>query len=255
MCLLITKPANASIANDVLARAFQQNPDGLGVAYHDGTRRRVVKTLPQSVEDALAFCAQHARADYPAMIHFRWATHGSVNLANQHPFAVPNTDLVLAHNGVMPHDLMRSAERAIGELIGSGNKLAAMDMHGEFAWVNRSSGVEQDNGVWYSNSYALEDRKPARMSRGFDWREYSMLSTDSREYAYTPTLGELWDYAQIALEDYADEIAFSDFERWLSRFDDRQQAESALDNATPIDLVADMLGVVFNDADKQAWEL
>jgi len=149
---------------------------------------------------------------------------------------------------------MRSAERAIGELIGSGNKLAAMDARGNFAWVNRSSGVEQD-GVWYSNSYALEDRKPARMSRGFDWREYSMLSADSREYAYTPTLSELWDYAQVALDDFADEVAFADFERWLSRFDDRQQAELALDNATPIDLVADMLGVVFDGADAQAWEL
>jgi hypothetical protein len=302
MCLLITKPANTSLDSDVLARAYQQNSDGLGIAYYDGDARHVVKTLPQNAEDAIAFCAEHAKPEYTAMVHFRFATHGAATLENQHPFSVPNTDLVLAHNGVMPYTLdlhcgngtdtwafvrqylvgivqgrralqrMRSAERALAELIGTGNKLAAMDARGNLAHVNRNSGVDHA-GIWYSNSYALTKTLPARMqpSASAHWWDTALSAesadnpvaglvglqrqqaSTSRGYAYLPSKAELWDYAQTALEDFADEVTFKDFEHWLSRYPDRFAAEIELDSAAPIDLAAAMLGVVFDDAAAQAY--
>ena len=71
------------------------NPDGCGFATLDG---RVFKSL--SYTQFLKEFRANVTKETAALIHFRWATHGSIKPDNCHPFS--DGRFVFAHNGVLP---------------------------------------------------------------------------------------------------------------------------------------------------------
>jgi len=107
--------------------------------------------------------------DQPCIMHFRWATHGSVKVANCHPFVKGN--VAFAHNGVLPipsRDDMTDSEIAFNEIIypaiqASGFKTADTDqIIKDTAGASRFAimvGNEVElfgewhkvNGIYYSN--------------------------------------------------------------------------------------------------------
>src|SRR5271157_5457445 len=98
MCLLITSDTGKLPDSDLVLSAWNQNPDGFGLVYADNGQLTVHKGLELSqlqsvLPDAL---------DHPYMLHFRWATHGTVNTDNCHPFRVIRKQLYMAHNGILP---------------------------------------------------------------------------------------------------------------------------------------------------------
>lgn len=98
MCLIIYRPAGRELDEEKLLAAGRQNGDGLGVMWcRDGvihTRRSM------DVTKVFKFLAE-AGDDVNLAIHFRWATHGTKDLSNCHPFRVTD-NLYLMHNGVLP---------------------------------------------------------------------------------------------------------------------------------------------------------
>jgi len=120
---------------------------------------------------------QRALTDKPMLLHFRIATHGSINIKNVHPFMV-NPKLAFAHNGVLTGfgsktykqevsdsiDFMKKVLRklpdgfylhegtieALGAIIGS-SKFAFLDVDGQYNIVNPQHGV-WDEGDWFSNT-------------------------------------------------------------------------------------------------------
>jgi hypothetical protein len=100
MCLALYKPAKATLSKSEMATAFKANPDGAGFAYYDPTLRRVEIQRGYFTFDSLWQDIEPIIADKcPLILHFRWATHGDVNVENCHPFALK--DGALIHNGII----------------------------------------------------------------------------------------------------------------------------------------------------------
>lgn len=76
-----------------LFRCYAINHHGMGFATPTG----VFHTM--NYEDFYR-AIQNVSDDEPCIIHFRWATHGSIRLENCHPFV--KGDVAFAHNGVLP---------------------------------------------------------------------------------------------------------------------------------------------------------
>lgn len=93
MCVIIYKPAGVEMpSNEILFECYSANRDGMGFAtpnktYHSLSYSQFMGRL------------KGVKKSEPCIIHFRWATHGSVKLANCHPFK--KGDVTFAHNGVL----------------------------------------------------------------------------------------------------------------------------------------------------------
>lgn len=94
MCVILYKPAGKQLPNNAtLFQCYRVNHDGMGFC----TPTMVYHTLSYiDFVNAL----EVVPVDEPCIIHFRWATHGSVKESNCHPFVAG--DVKFAHNGVLP---------------------------------------------------------------------------------------------------------------------------------------------------------
>ena len=177
MCLIIASEAGKWPEQELIEKGFQDNPHSWGLMVADGRKVRVSKgftraTLLPAVESA-------RRSALPYVLHYRWATHGKVDLSNCHPFRV-RRDLWMAHNGVLsiptpqarysdtwhfvealkanrlsPADIARDSVRSeIGREIGS-SKLAFLDSTGRVALVNEHLGSWHTPDIWLSNTNSV----------------------------------------------------------------------------------------------------
>ena len=102
MCVIIVKPANVKLPNKhFLEMAAEANPDGFGYATSRGVYFRTL-----DFEEFYEHLRLHVRKCDDVIIHFRWATHGSVKPENCHPFKgeAAGKEVIFAHNGVLPID-------------------------------------------------------------------------------------------------------------------------------------------------------
>jgi hypothetical protein len=184
VCMLTFLPPGTAPDLDALAYGAEFNDDGHGFAIAAPSELIVRRGL-NSNEMILAFGL--LRADYPdspALFHSRFATHGTPDVDNCHPFPV-NHDArtVLAHNGILPRRVRpkkgdaRSdtriaaedflprkgynawddpgAQRDLARWLGPHNKLVVLTVdprYQERAYlINEDAGI-WDSGIWYSNS-------------------------------------------------------------------------------------------------------
>lgn len=169
MCLAIYKPAGKSIPKDHLYEGFTSNPDGAGFAYVEDGRVMYAKGYFK-YNDFLEAYEKLVKDDYPAVVHFRWATVGEKTVENCHPF--PSGDGgVLVHNGPQIQKLgddERSDSREFAERIMTplsqqtvkltkeilesylGYNKVVMLYPDDVVILNEELG-EWDGGIWYSN--------------------------------------------------------------------------------------------------------
>lgn len=186
MCIIIAREHHGgSVIDDAtLARAWDANPHGAGIAFHvpgekafrvarffgaKGSRRlrRAVAEIDRA----------HGR---PAMIvHCRIATSGDTDISQTHPHITSGGDLAVFHNGIITGLPGRGAQSDTARitadilsrmgtgwiddgatvdtmegLIGYSNKLVIMRGDGKVCVIGRSRGTEQD-GLWYSGHSAF----------------------------------------------------------------------------------------------------
>ena len=99
MCIAIYKPSGQDISVDRLEHCWSQHPHGGGFAMPDSDGGvAIVKAM--TWPDFVSGWERRADTALPMLIHFRWATHGHVNLANCHPHRISD-DLVVIHKGVI----------------------------------------------------------------------------------------------------------------------------------------------------------
>lgn len=166
MCIIITKPAGVRVPPmAIIARCAALNPHGFGFA----TKDRIYKTL--SFEDFKREI-KTIRKDETAILHFRYATHGSIKTSNCHPFRDDKTGVSFAHNGILnitPIGDMTDSETAFRtrivptikehgfdsdefikanhDIIG-GSRFAYIDKDGDYRLYGAFTHYK---GCWYSN--------------------------------------------------------------------------------------------------------
>ena len=180
MCLIIYSPDGDPVERRVFDYAATQNADGIGVMSVLGVERYVGR---KSRKRAWRAIRRAADAKVPYGVHFRWATHGDVNLANCHPFENKARDTLVMHNGILaatkayatkeksdtrlfvdyfmdavpaPTDPVRQCfTRLIEEAMGRDNKFLTYHIPSNtFELMNADEGLWIE-GLWYSNTYSL----------------------------------------------------------------------------------------------------
>lgn len=182
MCLAIFKPKNEKIPPfKTLETAWQNNPDGAGLAIVNGESVKIIKGL-MTLEDLMFHLSDDSLNGFDLVIHFRWSTSGHVSPEMTHPFPVStdNNDLksleietqtAIIHNGVMFSPKLDSGysdtaiftkyyalknglnDLEISEIIGS-DRLAIASKDG----VKLVGSWHEVDGLHYSNLGSFESR-------------------------------------------------------------------------------------------------
>ena len=98
MCVIIYKPKGKSVTFDMVQNSIEgANDDAFGLMYSEGGRVMVERTLDM----AKVWPMVQARQNQELFLHFRFATHGTKDLSNAHPYKVTK-GLYLMHNGIAP---------------------------------------------------------------------------------------------------------------------------------------------------------
>jgi len=102
MCVIALSPVGNRLDESTLSDMWDSNPDGSGVSFIDETK--TIQTYKSMDKDDFIKVALSVYDKYsvssPILVHCRIATHGSVCIANNHPFNVDN-HTVMAHNGII----------------------------------------------------------------------------------------------------------------------------------------------------------
>lgn len=184
MCMLCVVPPQVLPSREKLENSALNNPDGFGFAIVVPHEERIIveRTMDadKSINDFLRL-----RAEYPegyALWHARYATHGSVDVDNCHPFWVgEDNKTILAHNGVLStlektsdkrSDTRIFAEDILANIGGapaldndqiwnmledfsSGSKLCVLTIDPRAKYqmylMHADKGNEDESGVWWSN--------------------------------------------------------------------------------------------------------
>jgi hypothetical protein len=182
MCLIIVSPKGHDIKKSVTHSAMYNNPDGVGIMF-DGKAEKYLTPSAEFIHSRLL-----ELCDKKVAVHFRQATHGDIDHANTHPYALPG-GAYLMHNGILPcgnkADKSKSDTWHYIKLHLSGrkidwknvqldrhNKFVIMDKKGNFDIVNENTGVDYE-GAWYSNTYAWDYPRRPRFIKGYKKRVYT----------------------------------------------------------------------------------
>lgn len=187
ICIASFYPANVAIDSEALTNGAITNDDGHGWAVASekfGIEIGKSMKFEESLADFIEARERHG-ADSLAMFHSRFATHGTVDTFNVHPFWVGDDgQTVMVHNGILPalfhpeskdprsdtqlfaDDWLKMFLRSetgipsrrqgkrLGEVIGAGNKFIIMSVASgkpRVRIINAHMG-EHSGGAWYSNS-------------------------------------------------------------------------------------------------------
>lgn len=188
MCIICVKPAGVDLpTEECLQNMWVNNPDGAGFMYCENNQVIIRKGF-MTYRDFITALYRHVDIDTPAVIHYRWATHGLVDGLRCHPFAVHGknktyqvTDLGVAHNGILHRfadknsdksDTQLFAEKYLSKLtledlrdpaekcklyaiIGNTNKLAFLDKDRQLTLFGHF--IHDEDGCMYSNTSYLDD--------------------------------------------------------------------------------------------------
>ncbi len=189
MCVAIHKPAGVVLTKADVENMYFQNSDGFGAAWMERGQLKTFRSVPKSTDEAWQHYKSLHLKKYPAIIHYRLATHGSVRVDNSHPFPVID-GMFMIHNGILdvrglgldcsgdrtdteayierylrpvlattstPFDLIHEPSflSMVGEHIG-GNKFVFLTSDGRVSIANREMGEDikrQGGRFWASNTH------------------------------------------------------------------------------------------------------
>lgn len=97
MCIAIFKPEGVKIEKEVLENCFINNDDGAGYAV---MLKRGMKVKKGFFEFDRFYQSFSCHMDCQAIIHFRIATHGTIEETSCHPFVI-DKKVAVCHNGIL----------------------------------------------------------------------------------------------------------------------------------------------------------
>lgn len=95
MCVIIHKPKNINITEEVIRQCWMANPDGVGFMYAENGHLASEKGFMRLKD---VFPAYDRLKDKELLIHFRYGTAGFICPEHCHPFYI-NPNLAVMHNG------------------------------------------------------------------------------------------------------------------------------------------------------------
>ncbi len=178
MCLIIAREKNsAPVPSAYISAATENNPDGFGIVGKDelGQMHLSKDLLMSSCEKTIR---EYESANMDFIAHFRFKTHGAIDVENTHPFKMLGQNY-LAHNGVvgiatpnadksdtwhlveaikqarvkMSAKNLESFFRSNEKIIGS-SKFAMLGSNINLTVFGHELGIVEDK-IWYSNEYSL----------------------------------------------------------------------------------------------------
>ena len=185
MCLIVVKPKNSKsyLNYERFCMALNTNPHSIGILYKKDNKIKVKKFIkPKDIKKKI-FNIIKNKDEYA--IHFRYATHGSIDTKNCHPFRVVD-GLYLMHNGILSKygDMNKTQsdtrnfidyylrpiiekygieiiyteefKESVEKEIGLGNKIVLIDKDFNFIIFNENLGTWIDNN-WLSNTYSTKE--------------------------------------------------------------------------------------------------
>jgi predicted glutamine amidotransferase len=187
MCLIFVKPKNAKnfLTYDRFSNALENNPHSVGIIVKNKNNVIVTRFIEplqhkESIWNIIKDAEEYA-------IHFRYATHGKIDITNTHPFTIVK-GLWMMHNGVMNEfgnmnkeysdtknfveyylkpiiekegvEILKCPEfkETLKRKIGLGNKLLFIDNEFNITIINEDVGVWRE-GCWLSNEYSILSHK------------------------------------------------------------------------------------------------
>lgn len=212
MCLIAYSPKGTMVDRSILAYAYNQNPDGIGIMSVSGIEKFMGK---KALKRARRYLESYLVPEQiPYGIHFRWATHGAIQMSNTHPYEAPTGKHWVMHNGVIGLTANEATKdesdtavfvrkymtdaasiddtfyyKALSTKVGWGNKLLIMDDCGQFIICNDDAGVWID-GIWFSNTYSLPNSK-VPYQRNWNYSSSYTSRSDADFYRFEPK--EKWD--------------------------------------------------------------
>ncbi len=188
MCLIISNPNCLPVPREHIASAYMQNSDGFGLMWAIDGKLKTYKGR-MNLQKINSLFDQIAEVKVPYVAHFRYATHGTKNDLNCHPFRLGTQDfggMAMMHNGTLSGSKWRNASRSDTSLLAEeiteymdlkllypedvsfntdkiqslynedlgSDKLVFMNGDGDISYVNEKYGHWKD-GLWYSNLYSI----------------------------------------------------------------------------------------------------
>lgn len=161
MCVIVTAPAGSLPTITQLALMSETNPDGAGIAWHDGHQLHRYRNADNHKTLGFIISNYQAFSTLPFLLHFRLATHGKVADENTHPFAyrTGTGHGYIAHNGIArrythgPHasdsrNAINAWEHGKDRLTdGSQGLFALIDQDGRINWLAGGESIEGQTGT------------------------------------------------------------------------------------------------------------
>tara|TARA_R100000808_G_scaffold2232_1_gene9259 strand:+ start:1427 stop:2170 length:744 start_codon:yes stop_codon:yes gene_type:complete len=211
MCIAVYLPKGKKLSKEKFFQCHDSNPDGFGLMFARNGKILIHKTL-ESAESAYADYKRISKGPAKGqnmVLHFRIATHGSVNKENCHPFRIDER-LALVHNGIIHavdthkykdmsdtrvfakeilaklplfFEWEDSIKRLIEEFIGH-SKLIILDDEGMAHIFNEHKG-EWVDGMWFSNNSHCPVPAPFKLPAKF--RSHAPLSKAEKKALRRPS--------------------------------------------------------------------
>lgn len=180
MCVIVLQPKGKYLSKDLAWEQWNGNSHGAGFVYFTDAGVPVVyKSMVFNDFWAAFERARSDNRDKNFLLHFRIATHGTVDEYNVHPFQLPTGEW-LAHNGIFhavpedPAKLKSDTQMFIEKVVPvlparwydtdyladmveewmGWSKLVILDQTGEYYILNERKGTWFE-GMWFSNSQSL----------------------------------------------------------------------------------------------------
>lgn len=176
MCVIIQKPENIDIDDEVLYMCWAANKDGAGFMFAENNK---LYTFRGYMKFKNFYKSYLKYKDRELVIHFRWASCGKVSPAMCHPFKI-NENLAVVHNGhidipfeigeisdslwfvknvfkKMPKDFLNIKLFQTITILSIGNSVMVfMDNLGNITIIGDQTPSMIHNGCWFSNYFWID---------------------------------------------------------------------------------------------------
>ena len=173
MCLIVFKPAGIQWDYTAITHAFDNNPDGAGLMFPQDGKVQIERAF-WTVDMLFEWLGVNDLTNLDAVLHFRIATHGRVDITNCHPFPLrtcPSTQCSLTtkvgvvHNGIIPGADVKSSHSDTLQFIT--NTLVNLRPHLETPWFGKFlSNVTNSKFAFMTPERAIWRRVMRGMGRG-----------------------------------------------------------------------------------------